>query len=145
MRDSTHSPQYGHRHFTILLFIFVTNHMNLEPENSKIDLEKRFILSITFFIDLTFSILLLGKDKTQVETWALFSCISQCILMQPFAKQSLHVICKDFHLVSKYTVLTHQNILHNMVIDLWSCFRSNVIVVFLRRSPIHVLNHLIVA
>ena len=30
-----HFPQYGHMHFTILLFIFITNHMHLEPEKQQ--------------------------------------------------------------------------------------------------------------
>ena len=50
--------------------------------------------------------------------------------MQPFAKWTLHVIGKEFHLVSNFTVLTHQHIwhiLHYMVIDQWSGFHPSAL------------------
>ena len=62
----------------------------------------------------------IGKRQISSGDLSALSCISQCILMQPFARQTLHVIGKEFHLVSNLTVLTHWHIwhiLHYTVID----------------------------
>ena len=53
----------------------------------------------------------LAFDHSDIGKRQKLTRISQCILMQPFAKQSLHVIGKEFHLVSNIsdtsTYLTH--------------------------------------
>ena len=48
-----------------------------------------------------------GKRQNSSGDLSSLSCISQCIIMQPFAKQTLYVIGKKLYLVSNFADLTH--------------------------------------
>ena len=68
----------------------------------------------------------IGKRQNSSGNLSTLSCICQCILMQTFAEQTLHVIGKEFLLVSNFTVQTHQqigHIHHYMVLNQWSGFK----------------------